>query len=422
MRTYIVIDLKTFFASVECVDRGFDPFNTNLVVADPSRGNGAICLAISPAMKAQGIRNRCRIFEIPKNVKYITAIPRMNLYIKYSAEVYGIYLKFISKEDIHPYSVDEAFLDVTNYLNMYNLSAEELAKKIMKTIYDETGITATAGIGTNMYLAKIALDITAKHVKGNIGYLNEDKYKKELWYHQPITDFWQVGRGIAIRLSKYGVHNMYDVAHLDESILYKEFGVNAEFLIDHSKGIEPCTIKEIKSYKPKSNSISTSQILFEDYNFESTRLVLKEMVDLGSLKLVDNKVVTNTIGLRIGYSKDRYKSTGGTRKIEVRTNVYSRLVKEFLELFDNTTRTNVPIRQVGISFQNLESELYEQYDIFVDSESVDNEKKLENTMNEIKKKFGKNSILRGMNLVDGATTIKRNKLVGGHNAETEETK
>jgi DNA polymerase V len=422
MRTYIVIDLKTFFASVECVERDLDPFTNNLVVADPSRGNGAICLAISSAMKAKGIKNRCRIYEIPPNVKYITALPRMNLYIKYSAEVYGIYLKYISKEDIHPYSVDEAFLDVTNYLKMYNLNAKQLAQKIMKTIFDETGITATAGIGTNMYLAKIALDITAKHVEDNIGYLDEIKYKEELWNHQPLSDFWQVGRGISNRLKKYGINDMYGIAHFDEEVLYKEFGINAEFLIDHSKGIETCTIEEIKKYKPKSNSFSTSQILFEDYGYQDTLLVLKEMIDLGSLKLIDNQVVTNTIGLRIGYSKDRYKSTGGTRKIEVRTNIYSRLVKEFINLYENTTRINVPIRQVAISFQNLESEIYEQFDIFSDAETIVNEKKLECTMNDIKKKYGKNAILRGMNLSDKATTIKRNKLVGGHNAEGKKTK
>jgi DNA polymerase V len=422
MRTYIVIDLKTFFASVECVERGLDPFTNNLVVADPSRGNGAICLAISSAMKAKGIKNRCRIYEIPPNVKYITALPRMNLYIKYSAEVYGIYLKYISKEDIHPYSVDEAFLDVTNYLKMYNLTAKQLAEKIMKTIFDETGITATAGIGTNMYLAKIALDITAKHVKDNIGYLDEIKYKDELWNHQPLSDFWQVGRGISNRLKKYGINDMYGIAHFDEEVLYKEFGINAEFLIDHSKGIEKCTIEEIKKYIPKSNSFSTSQILFEDYGYQDTLLVLKEMIDLGSLKLIDNQVVTNTIGLRIGYSKDRYKATGGTRKIEVRTNIYSRLVKEFISLYENTTRINVPIRQVSISFQNLECEIYEQFDIFSDAEAIVNEKKLECAMNDIKKKYGKNAILRGMNLSNKATTIKRNKLVGGHNAEGEETK
>ena len=265
-RTYLCIDLKSFYASVECVERGLDPFKYNLVVADPSRGNGAICLAVSPALKNKGVKNRCRIFEIPKNIHYITALPRMKLYIKYSADIYEIYLKYVSKDDIHIYSVDECFLDITKYLNMYHMTSFELARMIIKDVYNTTGITATAGIGTNLYLTKVALDITAKHVKDNIGYLDEDKYKEELWHHTPLTDFWQIGRGINKRLSKLGINDMYDIAMSDEFVLYKEFGINAKYLIDHSKGIEPCTIKDIKSYKPKSNSISNTQILFEDYS------------------------------------------------------------------------------------------------------------------------------------------------------------
>ena len=420
MRTYIIIDLKSFFASVECVERNLDPFRTSLVVADPSRGSGAICLAVSPGLREKGVRNRCRIYEIPRNIEYITALPRMSLYIRYSADIYAIYLKYVSKDDIHPYSVDEAFLDVTDYLRLYDMNAYDLARRIMKSIFDETGITATAGIGTNLYLAKIALDITAKHSPDNIGYLDEDKYRRELWYHEPLTDFWQVGRGIAARLKKYGVHNMHDITELDEKILYHEFGINAEFLIDHAWGREPCTIREIKEYTPETSSFSNSQILFEDYDFDKCRLVLKEMVDLGSLKLIDNQVIATAIALRIGYSKDRFRATGGSRKISSPTNVYSRLVNEFLDLYDNTTRRNVPIRQVSVSFQDLKSEAYEQFDIFTDPESIENERKLESAMNMIKRKYGKNSILRGMNLEEGATTRKRNKLIGGHNAYDEE--
>ena len=253
-RIYLCIDLKTFYASVECVERGLDPFQTNLVVADPSRGKGAICLAISPKLKQQGVRNRCRIFEIPDTIEYITALPRMKLYMQYAADIYGIYLKYISKDDIHVYSIDEAFLDVTEYLKLYEMDAKRLARKLTDDVFDTTGITATVGIGTNLYLAKIALDITAKHTPDHMGYLDEETYKRTLWHHRPLTDFWQVGRGISKRLEKYGFVDMYDVAHAPEKVLYNEFGVNAEYLIDHAHGIEPTTIADIKKYIPKTNS------------------------------------------------------------------------------------------------------------------------------------------------------------------------
>ncbi len=290
IKTYFCIDLKTFYASVECVERGLDPFQTNLVVADPSRGRGAICLAISPRMKMLGVKNRCRIYEIPPNIKYIIAVPRMKKYIEYSANVYGIYLKYFSKDDIHVYSVDEAFMDVTNYLAMYKKTPVELAKMVIKDIFNTFGITATAGIGTNLYLTKIALDISAKHSVENIGYLDETLYKKTLWNHRPLSDFWQIGRGIERRLNKMGIYDMQGVAACDERKLYKEFGINAKYLIDHAWGKESCTIQDIKAYKPKSNSISNNQILFEDYPFEKARLVLKEMVELRKLKTYRRKV------------------------------------------------------------------------------------------------------------------------------------
>ena len=290
IKTYFCIDLKTFYASVECVERGLDPFQTNLVVADPSRGRGAICLAISPRMKMLGVKNRCRIYEIPPNIKYIIAVPRMKKYIEYSANVYGIYLKYFSKDDIHVYSVDEAFMDVTNYLTMYKKTPVELAKMVIKDIFNTFGITATAGIGTNLYLTKIALDISAKHSVENIGYLDEALYKKTLWNHRPLSDFWQIGRGIERRLNKMGIYDMQGVAACDERKLYKEFGINAKYLIDHAWGKESCTIQDIKAYKPKSNSISNNQILFEDYPFEKARLVLKEMVELRKLKINRRKV------------------------------------------------------------------------------------------------------------------------------------
>ena len=287
-KIYMCIDLKTFYASVECVERGLDPFNTNLVVADQNRGKGTICLAVSPKMKMLGVKNRCRIYEIPPTIKYIIAMPRMKKYIEYSANIYEIYLKYFSKEDIHVYSIDEAFMDASKYLKLYKSTHIELAKKIIKDIFKSYGITATAGIGTNMYLAKIALDITAKHNPNNIGYLDEEKYKKELWHHKPLTDFWQIGKGIERRLNKMRIFDMYDIANADPKKIYKEFGINAEYLIDHSFGKESCTIADIKSYKPKCNSISNSQVLFEDYSFIKIRgMNLEE----GATAMARNKLI-----------------------------------------------------------------------------------------------------------------------------------
>ena len=412
---YLCIDLKTFYASVECVERGLDPFNTNLVVADPTRGKGTICLAISPKMKMLGVKNRCRIFEIPPTIKYIIATPRMKKYIEYSANIYAIYLKYFAKEDIHVYSIDEAFMDVTKYLKLYKLNPIELAKKIIKDIFKTYGITATAGIGTNMYLAKIALDITAKHNPNNIGYLDEEKYKKELWYHKPLSDFWQIGKGIERRLNKMRIFNMYDIAHTEQKRLYKEFGVNAEYLIDHSWGKESCTIADIKAYKPKTNSITNSQILFEDYSFVKARLVLKEMVELGSLRLIESNLVTGTISLYIGYSKNIIKATGETRKLSNYTNTYSELLKAFLEIYDKTTDKSVAIRRIGVNFANVIETENVQLSLFKDQEKIDEERKLELAMCSIKNKMGKNAIIRGMDLEEGATTMMRNKLIGGHN-------
>ena len=393
---YLCIDLKTFYASVECVERGLDPFNTNLVVADPNRGKGTICLAISPKMKMLGVKNRCRIFEIPPTIKYIVATPRMKKYIEYSANIYAIYLKYFSKEDIHVYSIDEAFMDVTKYLKLYKLNPIELAKKIIRDIFKTYGITATAGIGTNMYLAKIALDITAKHNPNNIGYLDEEKYKKELWHHKPLSDFWQIGKGIERRLNKMGIFNMYDIAHTNQKRLYKEFGVNAEYLIDHSWGKESCTIADIKAYKPKTNSITNSQVLFEDYSFIKARLVLKEMVELGSLRLIESNLVTDTVGLYIGYSKNTIKATGGTKKLTNYTNTYSELLKAFLEIYDKTTDTDIPIRRIGVNFTNVIETESVQLSLFIDQKKIDEERKLELAMCSIKNKMGKNAIIRGM--------------------------
>ena len=416
-KVYLCIDLKTFFASVECVERNLDPFQVYLVVADPSRGPGALCLAISPKMKAMGIKNRCRMFEIPKHVEYITAMPRMKLYMDYSANIYAIYLKYVSKDDIHVYSIDECFIDITPYMKLYQKSARQFAQMLVNDVYRITGITATVGIGTNLYLCKIALDIMAKHEKDGIALLTENKYKKLLWHHQPLTDFWHIGHGISSHLARLGIDDMYDLAHYNQDILYKEFGINAEYMIDHAWGREPTTIADIKAYRPSTNSISNSQVLFEDYQYQDALLVLKEMVELNVLKLVDQHLVTNRISLYVGYSKNVIKGTGGQRKITTRTNSLKVLMKEFIELFEERTNKNHPIRQIGISFCDVLDEYYETYDLFSNIDDLEEEKRLQEAIIDIKKHFGKNAVLKGMNKLEKATTEKRNLLIGGHNAK-----
>ena len=416
-RCYLCIDLKTFYASVECVARGLDPFTTNLVVADASKGKGAICLAISPALKKLGIKNRCRLLEIPDDIKYIAAMPRMKKYMEKSAEIYGIYLKYVSKEDILVYSIDECFLDVTTYLKLYNKTAKALAKMIIEDVVKTTGITATVGIGTNLFLAKVALDITAKHSEDNMGYLDEELFKLTIWHHKPITDIWNIGRGIANRLLKYGVTDLCGVTKLDEKILYQEFGVNAEFLIDHAYGVEPCTIKEIHSYRSKNNSLSNSQILPEDYNYDDAFLILKEMIELNVLSLVEKGLVTNSISLYIGYSKDIIKPTGGSYKLGIYTNSYQELKKNFEDLFFKTTDKKTPIRRIGVGLNNVVDESFLTVDLFTNLEQLKKENDMQKAILGIKKRYGKNAILKGMNLEEKATTKNRNKLIGGHNGE-----
>ena len=415
-KIYLCIDLKSFYASVECADRGLDPFTVNLVVADPTRGSGAITLAATPAIKRYGVKSRGRIYEIPKGIEYITAMPRMTLYMQYSARIYRIFLKYVSSEDIHVYSIDESFLDITPYLSLYNMRAKQLAKMILDDILQETGITATVGIGTNLYLAKVALDITAKHTKDNMGVLTEDLYKQTLWHHRPITDFWMIGKGNARRLEKLGIYDMYGVAHFPQEKLYKVFGVNAGYLIDHAWGKEPVEIADIKAYQPSCNSISNSQILFEDYNYQDAFLVMKEMVESNVLSLTEKHLVTNHISLYIGYSKDIIKASRGSRKITNTTNSYRLLIEEFVKLYKKITNPNYPIRQIAISFGNVKDEIYEQYDLFADLEDIEKEKRVQETLVNIRSKYGKNAALKGMNFQEKATARKRNKLVGGHNA------
>ena len=414
-RIYFCIDMKSFFASVECAERGLNPFETNLVVADETRGNGTICLAISPAMKALGVRNRCRLYEIPKGIKYITAMPHMKKYIKYNGDIYDIYLDYIDSQDIHVYSIDEAFLDVTDYLRIYHKSPRQFAKQLINEIAERTHIPSTVGIGTNLYLAKIALDIDAKKRPDHIGWLNEDLYQEKLWHHRPLTDFWQIGRGIELRLQKHGIYDMAGIANADEGMLYKEFGVNAELLIDHAWGRECCTIADIKAHNSKSKSISTSQILFSDYSLEKARTVLKEMVLDACHKMMRQKVVTNSLSIYVGYSKDVISPTGGTAKLLSTTNLSSEIMGDVVALFDRTTVPGIPIRRLGITCNNIVAEGCEGYSLFTNFEKIEKERKLEHTVLELKDKFGKNSMLRAIDLEDGATAIERNKLVGGHN-------
>lgn len=416
-RIYLCIDMKCFFASVECALRGLNPFETNLVVADESRGKGAICLAISPKMKSLGVRNRCRLYEIPENIEYIIAKPQMQKYIEFAADIYSCYLDYISKDDIHVYSIDESFLDVTDYLKLYNKTPVEMAKLLINEIAVRTHIPATCGIGTNLYLAKIALDITAKKSPEHIGYLDEDKYKAELWEHKPLNDFWQISSGTVKRLAKMGIFTMKAVAECPEELLYKVFGINAELLIDHAKGKESCTIADIKAYKSKSKSVSFSQILFEDYPFDKARLVIKEMVLNGCEELSRRHLSANTVFMSVGYSKDCYEPTGGSQKLSVTTNLFSKILPTFLEIYDQTTLPTIPIRRLAIGFTSLCDSDCEGYDLFTDFDAVEKEKRSTMATLDIKDKFGKNAIVRAMDLDEGATAMIRNKLIGGHNKD-----
>lgn len=485
------IDLKSFYASVECVERGLDPLTTNLVVADSSRTEKTVCLAVTPSLKQYGLSGRSRLYEVVTKVNeinrerkkygkligksyndielkknkrleldYIVAIPRMKYYMKYSTDIYNIYLKYLAPEDICVYSVDEVFCDITSYLKTYKMTPKELVTKIIKDVYDTTGITATAGIGTNMYLAKIAMDIVAKHTEANeygvrIAELDEMSYRLKLWNHRPLTDFWRVGKGIASKLEENNMYTMGDVARYsieNENLLYKLFGINAELLIDHAWGYEPCTMKDIKSYKPTTSSLSKGQVLSEPYNYKKARLIVKEMIELLTLDMVEKHFVTDQIVLTVGYDvenlkgnkieyveeikKDFYgrnvpKSAHGTVRIDHKTSSTTIITRELIKLYDSIINPNLTIRRINIAVCNLENEnnskkqIYKQYDLFSDIKEEDEleKKELENEKKErniqrailnIKNKYGKNSILKAMNLEEGGTTIERNKQVGGH--------
>ncbi len=414
-RSYICIDLKSFYASVECVERGLDPMRVNLVVADPERSDKTICLAITPAMKALGIRNRCRVFEIPRNVQYITAPPRMQLYIDYAADIYGIYLKYISPEDIHVYSIDEAFMDVTDYLSLYHMTAKELGRTIIQDIYNSLGIRATCGVAPNLFLTKVALDITAKHSPDFMGVLDYKSFRELLWDHTPLTDFWQIGEGTARRLADFGITTMRGIAEAPPGLLYKTFGVDAELLIDHANGIEPVTIADIKAYRPKANCISSGQVLMRDYVFDEARLIVKEMTDLMCLDMVDKNLVTHSVTLHMGYSNSLHIAPAhGTVSLDIDTNADIVIIPAVIRLFDNIADRHFSIRRINITFNNVISEECVQYSFFCDPVLLERNRSIQKAVIDIKNRYGRNLILKGMNLCDAATTRERNMQIGGH--------
>ena len=414
-KIYLCIDLKSFYASVECVERGWDPLTARLVVADPERSEKTICLAVSPALKQMGVPNRCRVFQIPKEIPYKMAPPRMQLYIDYAAEIYGVYLKYIAKEDIQVYSIDEAFLDVTDYLHLYQMTAVELGRKIMQDILDTTKIPAACGVGTNLYLAKVALDILAKHETDRIAYLDEARYREKLWKHKPLTDFWRVGRGTVERLSNMGICTMEEIAHARESLLYKSFGIDAELLIDHAWGREPVTIADIKAYRPKNTSFSSGQVLPRDYEYEEGALVVKEMADLLCLDLVDQVLVTSHISLVIGYSNQKcFEPAKGSTTLRSATSSNRRLLSYVEQLYRRIVRPGAYIRRITLTYTGVMTEDYQQFDLFSDPEETEKDVKAQRAAISIKQRYGRNAILKGMNLEESATTIERNGQIGGH--------
>ena len=501
-KTYIAIDLKSFYASVECKERNRDPLTTNLVVADKSRTEKTICLAVTPSLKSYGIPGRPRLFEVVQKVReannkrrwkapnrtfngssddmakldanpaleidYIVAPPRMAYYMEYSTKIYNVYLKYVAPEDIFPYSIDEVFMDVTDYLQTYRMTARELAMTMIQDVLKTTGITATAGIGTNMYLCKIAMDIVAKHIEPDkngvrIAELDEMSYRKKLWSHRPITDFWRVGKGYAKKLEEHGLYTMGDIARCsigkpnelyNEELLYKLFGINAELLIDHAWGYEPCTMEQVKAYKPETNSVSSGQVLHCPYDYEKARLIVKEMTDQMVLDLVDKGLVTDQLVLTIGYdienanlrnqykgevTIDRYgrkvpKHAHGTANLEKKTSSTRLITNAVMDLYDRVVDENLLVRRITITANKLVDEKsvkqedeYQQLDLFTDyealkkkqaeeEEKLERERRMQEAMLSIKKKFGKNAVLKGMNLEEGATAKDRNEQIGGHKA------
>ena len=472
---YIAIDLKSFYASVECVERGLDPLTTNLVVADETRTEKTICLAVSPSLKSYGISGRARLFEVVERVNeinlnrlynspnkqltgesyndlevknnpelklgYIVAPPRMSKYVDVSSEIHQIYLKYVSQDDIFVYSIDEVFIDVAPYLKMYNISAHDFAMKIISDILESTGITATAGIGTNMYLCKVAMDVMAKHIEPDengvrIAELDENSYRKQLWSYRPITDFWRVGNGYAKKLESLGIYTMGDIAKYSlsktgENTLYKMFGVNAELLIDHAWGWEPCTMQDVKNYEPESNSISSGQVLQHPYEADKAKLIVKEMAEQLALDLVDKCLVTNQVVLTLSYEAnseykgatkiDHYgrkvpKHAHGTTNLRSLTSSSKIITEALSKLFDEIVDKSLFIRRINLVAANVQraDSIFEPVDLFTDYESLKKENSIQKATIGVKNKFGKNALIKGMDLMDGATAMERNRQIGGH--------
>ena len=446
-RMFLCIDLKSFYASVECVERGLDPMKADLVVADPTRTDKTICLAVSPHLKAQGVSGRARVFEIPKHLqeKMIMAPPRMQLYIDYAAEIYGVYLDYIAPEDMHVYSVDEVFFDITKYMRMYKMTAKQLAVFLMEEVYERVGVRATAGIGTNLYLAKIALDITAKHAEDFIGILDEKSFKEKLWDHKPLTDFWMIGAKTANKLAKIGIETMRDIANADEDLMYRMFGINAELMIDHANGIEPVTIADIKGYKTKSNSLSHGQVLMRDYNFEEGLLIVKEMVDQLCQEMTAIDKVTKNVSIMVGYSNAlKLPMARGSVSFSVATNASGLIMPAIADLYSNIVNHELPVRRMFVNFNDIKDagadkqisifDLARQEDsdkgvkegksrdkfardsISKKSIEMERDEALQKAVNKIKYKYGADSMFRGMDLEEAATARERNHQIGGHKA------
>ena len=441
-RQYLVIDLKSFYASVECVERGLDPMTTRLVVADPARTSKTICLAVSPALKELGVRNRCRVFQIPSSIDYLMAPPRMSLYIERSADIYAIYLRYVSPDDIHVYSIDEAFLDVTGYLELYGCSARELGEHIREDVVRTTGVPAACGLGTNLYLAKVALDITAKHSPGFFGELDEESYRSTLWNHRPITDFWRVGAGTARRLSELGIHTMGQVASYPREPLYRVFGIDAELLIDHAWGREPVTISDIKAYRPQSRSLSNGQVLGEDVGLEGGLVIAKEMADALALELVERGLVASTLSLTLGYRLDgRGKvaplpahasgevegergsqvrwgesADGGSVRLPGPTSSLRQIWAALEPLYRRIADPRRPIHQLTLVLGELRDEGGQglQLGLFQEVAESPRERARQEAVSAVKQRFGKNALLRGLDLLPDATARERNAQIGGH--------
>lgn len=413
---YICIDLKSFYASVECVERGLDPLSADLVVADPQRGDKTICLAVTPSLKRRGIGSRCRLCEIPENISYMIARPRMSLYIRYAADIYRVYLKYFSKDDIYVYSIDEVFIDAGRYRAVYGDDMNALALRVAGDVKNTTGIPAASGIGTNLFLAKVALDIMAKRSSSGVGILDEKRYRRELWEHTPLTDFWRIGRGTADRLGKYGIYNMKQLAFADDKLLYRLFGIDAELLKDHAWGRETVTMEDIKAYRPKSHSITSGQVLPRGYNSEEGRIIVMEMTDQMCLELVEKRTVTDSISLHLGYSGPRQSHAGGSLTLPFYT-ASGRIIRQYMEdLYMRAADRAYGLRRVNITFGRILPDCWEGFDLFNTPQEMEADRKAAETVIAIKDKYGRDAIFRAYNLEECSTARERNRQIGGHRA------